>query len=186
MVLSLAAAATSTIELGTIVTIAPALSDAAMSSLVSLNQHCGGRLVVGCRAGDEGSLGALADRLTASRLLIAGATPPQVDLGGWIPLDVPLDAIGLAWRDLGTFGDDKRLIVPAAIALTERDLAADRPAFRGSFDQVVDDLELVRRAGATDVVLGLTGDPSLDDLLATYGALAEALEMSASRPLARS
>src|SRR5690606_35552018 len=71
--------------------------------------------------------------------------------------------------------DAMELVVRANVYLTDAPLDGERQPFAGSFEQVVDDLEATRAAGADEVLLQLFGDPTLDVALDVYARLAEAL-----------
>ena len=84
---------------------------------------------------------------------------------GWNPAGLAVDAIAPMWahgRDrAAAFGRDPdvmRLVVRADVHMTERALGADRPAYHGIVEQIAEDLDATRRAGAHEVVLHLHGD----------------------------
>ena len=51
-----------------------------------------------------------------------------------------------------------------------------RDPYRGDPAQIAADLDVARRAGADEVVLGVTGDPGLDETLDVFARVAEAVE----------
>lgn len=103
------------------------------------------------------------------RLLLAAYTPSGLDrvarrADGWIPAGLPVEALApmfAAVRDLaaghGRDPDALELVVRANIKVTDRALGADRPAYWGSVDQVVTDLDATRATGATEIILDLQG-----------------------------
>lgn len=125
-------------------------------------------------------------------LLIASSTPEGLALvagraEGWNPHGLPVDVLAATWarvRDLaagqGRDPDALQLVVRTEIRLTERPMDGQRPSFQGNADQVADDIEAARRAGAHEVVLGLVGDPSLDEALDGYARVAEAAYLRAA------
>lgn len=103
---------------------------------------------------------------------------------GWNPANLPADQLTSMWasvRDLaahhGRDPDSMSLVVRATINLTRTPAGRSRRVYEGSRDQVVDDLEATRRAGAHEVILGGMGDLTLDATLEAYATVAEALEM---------
>jgi alkanesulfonate monooxygenase SsuD/methylene tetrahydromethanopterin reductase-like flavin-dependent oxidoreductase (luciferase family) len=73
--------------------------------------------------------------------------------------------------------DGLHFVVRANMLVTPDPLRADRPSYHGSIDQVADDVEATRRAGADEIVLGLFGDHSLNEALEHYACVAEAAEL---------
>jgi membrane-bound ClpP family serine protease len=79
-------------------------------------------------------------------------------------------------RDLaathGRDPDPLELVVRANIKRTETPLGSDRPAYWGSIDQIADDLERTRSAGADEIVLELQGCArTLDELFEIAAAI---------------
>ncbi|HET6951258.1 MAG TPA: hypothetical protein VFI47_12830, partial [Acidimicrobiales bacterium] len=71
------------------------------------------------------------------------------------------------------------LVVRANVVLTAAPVDGARSSYTGSIDQVADDIEATRRAGAHEVILGLRGDHSLNEALEHYARIAEAVEVTA-------
>jgi membrane-bound ClpP family serine protease len=79
-------------------------------------------------------------------------------------------------RDLAaTHGRDPdalELVVRANVKLTPAPLGPDRPAYWGSIDQIADDLERTRTAGADEIILELQGCArTLDQLFEIAAAI---------------
>ena len=132
-------------------------------------------------------------------LLDAGAAPrPSVLLGassavgrdrvarradGWHPAGMPLDELAPMWAEIrdraaayGRDPDGLQLVVRADVAVTVEAVhgaGGRRPAFCGTVDQIADDLERVRRAGAHEVLLAVNPESGFDDALDVYARLAE-------------
>jgi alkanesulfonate monooxygenase SsuD/methylene tetrahydromethanopterin reductase-like flavin-dependent oxidoreductase (luciferase family) len=118
-------------------------------------------------------------------VLLTGTTPPALDLiarqaDGWMPVGLPPDRMGTGWDDLGrralAHGRDAgglALVADVAVTISSQPLDDRRPAYSGSVDQVIDDLEALRRLGVEETVLDVGGDVTLDDRLAVYAALAD-------------
>jgi hypothetical protein len=53
-----------------------------------------------------------------------------------------------------------------------------RPSYHGTVDQVADDLDATRRAGAHEVILGLDGEHGLNEVLEYFAVLAEATDLT--------
>ncbi len=75
--------------------------------------------------------------------------------------------------------DILQLVVRADVVLTDRAAGGDRPIYHGTVEQVADDVDATRRAGAHEIVLGLVGDPTLDEALDAYARVAEAADLRA-------
>ena len=119
------------------------------------------------------------------RLLLAAYTPAGLDrvarrADGWTPAGLPVEAVApmfAAVRDLaashGRNPDALELVVRANIKRTETPLGPDRPAYWGSIDQIADDLERTRSAGADEIILELQGCArTLDELFEIAAAIA--------------
>jgi alkanesulfonate monooxygenase SsuD/methylene tetrahydromethanopterin reductase-like flavin-dependent oxidoreductase (luciferase family) len=124
-------------------------------------------------------------------LLLVANTRSQLDRvarrgDGWNPDGVPVDCLAGMWaevRDLAAAHrrdpDTLQLVVRADVVLTDRAAAGDRPIYHGTVEQVADDVDATRRVGAHEIVLGLVGDPSLDEALDAYARVAEAADLRA-------
>ena len=197
------AAATRRIRIGSGVLAAPWYRPALLArSLASLDVLSEGRLEVGLGvpAGEPGDpLDAVLDILdhewAAADLrpvqrprppvLLAGDAPEGLDrvarrADGWIPAGLPVAALAPLWGDVrdraaghGRDPEHLRLVVRATVALTERALGTDRPPYHGTIEQVVEDVEATRRAGAHEVVLGLARPVGVDEVLDTCARIAE-------------
>ncbi len=122
-------------------------------------------------------------------VLLAAYTPRGLDrvarrADGWMPAGIPPEMIGPLWGQVkdgaAAYGRDAgrlELVVRANMEITDRPIEGDRPRYRGSFEQLVDDIEATRATGAHEVILGLGGDPSLDEALDVFARIAEAVEM---------
>jgi len=121
-------------------------------------------------------------------LLLAGTGATARDLvarrgDGWIPAGLPIEVLGPRWADLrhraaahGRDPDGLRLVVRAEVDLVAAPLAPGRPPYHGSIEQVVDDVAATRRAGASEVVVGLREPAGVDRLLDACARIAEAVE----------
>jgi probable F420-dependent oxidoreductase len=86
---------------------------------------------------------------------------------GWLPTGMPVKVTADLWNQLretaAGYGRDAsalELNIRANVALTEQPLDGERMPFRGSMDQVVDDLVDTAQLGATEVLLDFQGqDP---------------------------
>jgi len=125
-------------------------------------------------------------------VLLSGYTPDGLDrvarrADAWNPAGLPIDMLAPLWasvRDLaaghGRDPDALELVVRADVDITEQPIDSDdRPAYNGSFEQVAADIADTRRAGAHEVILGLRGDPCLDQALDLYARLAESIDAPA-------
>ena len=106
---------------------------------------------------------------------------------GWNPANVPIDLLAPLWADVcdraashGRDPDALQLVVRADIVLTDRPVEGHRAPYEGSIEQVVCDIDATRRAGAHEVILGLSGDHGLNEALEHYAAVAEALDVTAA------
>lgn len=111
-------------------------------------------------------------------ILLAAYTPAGLDrvarrADGWTPAGLPIEAIAPMYgavRDMaagyGRDPDAVQLYVRANAHVTERPLGNDRPTYHGSTDQITEDLDATRAAGADEIILELQGSAgSVDDLL---------------------
>jgi probable F420-dependent oxidoreductase len=121
-------------------------------------------------------------------VLLTGYTPDEIDRvaarsDGWNPAGVPVAMLAPTWarvRDAaaarGRDPDALRMVVRANIALTDQPIEGERQSYHGNIEQVSDDLIATGEAGAHEVILGLSGDPKLDETLDVFAQLAEAVE----------
>jgi hypothetical protein len=199
------AAVTSRVRLGTRVAVDPGRGAAAglVRALRSVDRLSDGRLTVAvgltrgsgsdpARRGWDGFDGL--DAGPSPLVLVTGADPlvgpagnglPGTTLAGrvdgWLATGVGLDTLAERWAvvrpRLGGAGPDRpvRLVVHAPVGLGPLADAGRRP-FQGDLAQIVGDLDVARTAGAVEVVLGLPGDPGLDEALDVYARVAEAAE----------
>jgi probable F420-dependent oxidoreductase len=118
------------------------------------------------------------------RPLLAAYTPAGLDrvarrADGWTPAGLPVEAVApmfAAVRDLaashGRDPDALELVVRANIKLTTTPLGPDRPAYWGAIEQIADDLERTRSAGADEIILELQGCArTLDELFEVAAAI---------------
>jgi probable F420-dependent oxidoreductase len=122
-------------------------------------------------------------------ILLAGYSPAGLDrvarrADGWNPVGLPVERLASMWTTVrhlaagyGRDPDGLHFVVRANMLVTPDPLRADRPSYHGSIDQVADDVEATRRAGADEIVLGLFGDHSLNEALEHYACVAEAAEL---------
>ena len=75
--------------------------------------------------------------------------------------------------------DTLQLVVRADLVLSDRPAVGDRQIYHGTVEQVADDVDATRRVGAHEIVLGVVGDPSLDEALDAYARVAEAADLRA-------
>jgi probable F420-dependent oxidoreductase len=127
-------------------------------------------------------------------VLLAASTPRGLEriarrADGWNPAGLPVDLMRSGWtivRDAaaehGRDPDALELVPRATVTLTARPVDGDRPECTGTVEQVIHDIDAIRRAGAHEVIVGLSGDPSFDQAMETYAAIAEALDLSSGRP----
>ena len=122
------------------------------------------------------------------RLYLAAYSPAAMErvaqrADGWMPAGLPVEAIAPMWaqvRDMAAgFGRDPdamELIVRVNFELTKTPVpVSERLPYYGSLEQVIDDVEATRVAGADEVILHLGGDPSLDETLEACAGIAEAI-----------
>jgi alkanesulfonate monooxygenase SsuD/methylene tetrahydromethanopterin reductase-like flavin-dependent oxidoreductase (luciferase family) len=125
-------------------------------------------------------------------VLLSGYTPDGLDrvarrADAWNPAGLPIDLLAPMWaslRDLtaghGRDPDALELVVRANVDITDQPIdGAERPAYHGTFEQVAADIADTRRAGAHELILGLRGDPCLDQALDLYARLAESIDAPA-------
>lgn len=129
-------------------------------------------------------------------VLLAAYSPAGFDrvarrADGWHPAGLPVELLAPMFAGIrdaaaahGRRPDELRLVVRANIRLTADPVDGERPSYHGSVEQVADDLDATRAAGAHEVVLAPGGDPGLDATLDAYAALAEGLEVRAGAPRA--
>ena len=103
---------------------------------------------------------------------------------GLAPVGVPIAALADVWHRLRSLAADHgrdpdllRLVVRADVVLLDRPAGPDRGPFCGDLDELARDLDGCREAGASEVVLGLTGDEDLDEALEAYARIAELVEL---------
>ena len=194
-VLAASATVTSQVRLGAGVLIAarhrPEVLARAVRSLDVLSE---GRLTIGLRAPTELVTAHLdelappgAPRTGRPPVLVAAATEVELDIvarraDGWIAEALPIhrfeDLRGSLFDQARSHGRDPAdldVVVRADITHLHHPTTGDRTVFTGDLDQVVGDLVAVSRVGADEVILHVTGDCSLDELLATYADLTEAV-----------
>jgi alkanesulfonate monooxygenase SsuD/methylene tetrahydromethanopterin reductase-like flavin-dependent oxidoreductase (luciferase family) len=121
-------------------------------------------------------------------VLLAAYTPGALErvarrADGWNPAGFPVDALAPTWAHIreraAAHGRDPEalsLVVRANIVLTDRPLPGPRASYHGDLAQVAEDLDATADAGAHEVVLGLSGDPKLDEALDVFAQLAEGLD----------
>lgn len=200
--LALAARVTSRLHLGTSVPLGCYPEMALAPSLAGLNQLAEGRLSLALDADDasgsdggvEAGLRALAapwserrrPRVLLTTYSAAGLEQVARRADGWSPAGLPPDVLVPMWgrvRQLAaTHGRDPdalELVVGAEIELSHCAEPRHPGPYCGTIEQVVDDVEQTRRAGAHEIVLGVRGDPSVDEALAIFASVAEALELRA-------
>jgi alkanesulfonate monooxygenase SsuD/methylene tetrahydromethanopterin reductase-like flavin-dependent oxidoreductase (luciferase family) len=200
LTLSFAAAATSRIRLGTSVLVAPCYRPAALArSLATLDVLSDHRLVAGLGAAtldlDSRVLDDCLDALDGAwdagarrpPVLLDGAGPGYLDrvarrADGWTPAGVPVADLAPGWEavraraaEAGRDPEALSVVVRADVVVTDRPAGAGRASYEGDLDQVVADLDATRRAGAHEVLLAVGGDHDLDQRLALFATLAEAL-----------
>ena len=111
-------------------------------------------------------------------ILLAAYTPAGLErvarrADGWTPAGLPIEAISPMYatvRDMaaghGRDPDAVHLFVRANAQVTERPLGKDRPAYHGSTEQVIEDLDATCATGAHEIIVELQGcTHSVDELL---------------------
>jgi probable F420-dependent oxidoreductase len=121
-------------------------------------------------------------------VLLAAYTPAGLDrvarrADGWNPAGLPVAALAPMWAQVrdaaAAYGRDPaamRLVVRANIVLTDAPIDGERLTYHGSVEQVAEDLRATDAAGADEVILGIYGDPKLDEALDVFAQLAESIE----------
>ena len=194
--LSAAAAAASTVRLGTALVVRPGQDPGALArALARVDVLTDAPLAValGVAPGDPGRrLERVLEAIDSCwphgdrPLTLLDGAPELVArrADGWSPSGLPVDDLAPMWATLralaaghGRDPDDMQLVVRAGIVLTSSPAGAGRPSYHGDADQVADDVERTRRIGADEVVLRLDGDLSLDEALDGYARIAEAAEL---------
>jgi alkanesulfonate monooxygenase SsuD/methylene tetrahydromethanopterin reductase-like flavin-dependent oxidoreductase (luciferase family) len=173
--------------------------------LTTIDQLSDGRLVVGVGASSPGEddprLEETLDLLEAlwgatqpepvarrrPRVLLTGADDDTFAAvarraDGWNPRGLALELLAPSWQRIcedaraqGRDPDALSLVVGVDVVLDARPVSGPRTSYHGDVDQVAGDLLATAAAGAHEVVLGLAGDPSIDESLDAYARLAEAL-----------
>jgi probable F420-dependent oxidoreductase len=122
-------------------------------------------------------------------VLLAGYSPAGLDrvarrADGWNPVGLPVEMLASLWTTVrglaaghGRDPDALELVVRANMLISPTPLGPDRPSYHGTIDQVAADVDATRRAGADEIVLGLFGDPCLNEALEHYARVAEAAEL---------
>ena len=200
-VLAAVAGATRRVRLGTSVLVAPRYPPTLLvRALTTLEVLSEGRLLIGLGFGAAAGgpdRAAHLDRVLDAidqcwpegrpPLLLAASGPAGLDrvarrADGWNPAGLPTATLRASWEHVleraaihGREPERLQLVVRADIVLTREPIVGARESYHGDFAQVAADLEATRAAGAHEVVLGLAGDPSLDEALDTYARLAEAI-----------
>ena len=165
-------------------------------SLASLDVLSDGRLTVGLDAGttdddiDDLEAAWASSPFPVQRprppLLLGGDTPDDLAQvaqrgDGWHANGVPVDVLGAMWHRVLELADGHgrqasalELVVHADLVLLDRPVAGQRAAYCGALEQVAEDLDATRRAGAAEVVLGFAGDVGFDEALDAYARVTEA------------
>jgi alkanesulfonate monooxygenase SsuD/methylene tetrahydromethanopterin reductase-like flavin-dependent oxidoreductase (luciferase family) len=198
------AAVTHRIRLGTSVLVARYRPLALARSLVTLDVFSDGRLIVAFDddpAPDDTVLDELIGALDAGTggrraralVLLATQTPAVLErvarhADGWHAAGVPVEHLAASWSSiragadrLGRDPEQLQLVVRADVRLTNRPVAGERRAFTGNSEQLADDIEEVRAAGAHEVVLAAGSGDSLDEMLDAYARIAEAVALRPTR-----
>jgi alkanesulfonate monooxygenase SsuD/methylene tetrahydromethanopterin reductase-like flavin-dependent oxidoreductase (luciferase family) len=121
------------------------------------------------------------------RLVLSAGSPEGIDLvarraDGWLADGVPVADLPARWAAVcGVAADHGRagevaLVVPAWVDLVEESLGEGRADYQGDVAQVAGDVLRAAAAGAEEVVLMPTGEPTLDELLDMCARVGEALE----------
>jgi hypothetical protein len=197
-VVGVLASITTRVGLGASMVLGAHRPDELARRLRSLAMLSGGRLTIGLSPGhppgDPGVIERLIDELD-------GHPPPVLvtaaDVGwlvglvglvgrvdGWHAAGVPADELAARWAQLRSpvaGHAPRRLVVQAVVDLHDQPVTGARVSYQGDLDQIATDLDIAHRAGADEVILGLSGDASLDDALDVYARVAERLEHPSPR-----
>lgn len=105
---------------------------------------------------------------------------------GWNPAGLPVELLAPMWASVrdraaahGRDPDELELVVRADVAISDSSIDGDRASYSGTVEQVAADIADTRRAGAHEVILGLQGDPCLDQALDVFARIAEAVDVTA-------
>jgi len=100
---------------------------------------------------------------------------------GWFPVGVPLVAIGGMFeqvkalaREVGRDPASLELLVRANLMFTDAPIAANRPDFTGTLEQMAEDIAAARKLGAAEIVFDVQFSEdvrSVDDMVAKLEAL---------------
>ena len=101
-------------------------------------------------------------------VLVGGGKTPRAlarigrTADGWLPTGLPLPVVADGWQRIreaaegaGRDANALRLVPRAGVMLTEAPAPADRRAFQGTLDQVLEDVAAVAKLGADELVLDL-------------------------------
>jgi probable F420-dependent oxidoreductase len=124
-------------------------------------------------------------------IVLAAYTPAGLDrvarrADGWTPAGMPTSAVAPMWaaiRDLaaghGRDPDELALIARANVVLSDAPAGDDRPSYCGSIEQVAEDLDATRAAGAHELILDLHPDATnADELLELADVLLTAASLT--------
>jgi alkanesulfonate monooxygenase SsuD/methylene tetrahydromethanopterin reductase-like flavin-dependent oxidoreductase (luciferase family) len=123
-------------------------------------------------------------------VLLSAHSPKGLDrlarrADGWAPSGLPVASVAATFRELrdaaASYGRDPeslQLVVRAPVTVRARPVEGIRDVYTGSIDQIVEDLAATAAIGASEMVLALTTDCSLDEALGVYATLAEGVERS--------
>jgi probable F420-dependent oxidoreductase len=117
-------------------------------------------------------------------ILLAAYTPAGLDrvarrATGWTPAGLPVAAVAPMWASVRDMAagyhrdpDELELVVRANVKLSPTPLGADRPSYWGTVEQVAEDLDATRAAGAHEVIVDVQGDATTAaELLDLVGSL---------------
>jgi len=120
-------------------------------------------------------------------LLLGGSAPRDLERvarrgDGWHAAGIALERLGPLWRTIRERADGAgrdpgalEMVVAADLVILDRPAPFPRPAYCGVVEQVAEDLDVARRAGATEIVLGFSGDVGFDEALDAYARVTETL-----------
>jgi alkanesulfonate monooxygenase SsuD/methylene tetrahydromethanopterin reductase-like flavin-dependent oxidoreductase (luciferase family) len=200
--LSAAAAVTTRLRLGAGVEASGWRPGVLARSVAGLDVASGGRLDLALVA-DPTDIGAVERDLDELDAACSAADPPRARppllltdgcpaglllaarrADGLAPIGTPIPSLGGVWQrvrsaavEAGRDPDGLRLVVRADLVVRSRPQGTDRSPFCGDLEEIASDLAGCREAGASEVVLGLTGDEDLDEALETYATVAELVEL---------